>query len=111
MNGETITLRIPRVTGTDAGGQPIVVFDTQDVEDVLVAPTSTVNVFGSTRPSGDELVWDLYVPKAWTWQSLRGARVLVRGEDLGVVGDPHPWPEDLTPGDYNLVLQARKVKG
>lgn len=107
MNGETITLRIPRETGRDAGNNAIIGWDEQTVDDVMVAPTSTQNVLDTVRSHGVQLTWDLYLPASWTFVPLAGGRVVIRGDEYLIVGDPRPWLQSPTP--WNLHVQAGKV--
>lgn len=80
------------------------------VSNVLVAPSSTTDLNGSSRPDGDSTTLNLYFPKSFTGV-LRGARVIVRGETYEVQGDPFSYDPTITPGAHNLVATVERVEG
>ncbi len=51
-----------------------------------------------------------HFPKSFA-ESLRGARVTYAGTTYEVVGDPQPYLEDLTPGDWNRAVSCVIVRG
>ena len=80
------------------------------VDDVLVAPSSTTDLDGSTRPEGTRTTWVLHFPRTLTG-SLRGCRVQVRGRLMEVVGDPQPYSEALTPTRWDRPVYVQEVGG
>lgn len=110
MIGETVTVRTRVQTGTDEGGNAVYAWSDQAVDGVLVAPGTTTDVAGNTRPDGVEVVFELHFPKTFT-ASLANARVVVRGETFQVIGDPKPYADDLTPGMWDRPVDVKAVDG
>ena len=112
ISGEDVKVCRPSVGAADPFGKPAESYaweSAETVPNVLVAPGSTDDL-DETRPEGVEVAYSLYFPKAYA-KSLRSCRVEVRGERFEVVGDPRPYPEHLTPGDWNMVAEVRRVDG
>ena len=80
------------------------------VDNVLVAPAAASDVIDSVRPDGRLIRYTLYFPKTFT-DDLTKALVKVRDDTLPVVGSPRPWCPDMTPGQWNLVVQVGDVDG
>lgn len=105
---ERVTVLVPNVA-RDALGEPTLGEPTAIEADVLVCPGATSDL-PEDRPSGVEAAYTLHFPKTWS-RSLRGASVVVRGEEYAVVGDPKPYTADNTPGEFNLEAKAARVDG
>lgn len=104
-----MTVLRPLATGTDAFNAPINSWPPETVENVLVAPSSTSDL-GADRPEGDRTEIELHFPKSYT-SSLRGCKVLWRGDEWAVQGDPQPYAAALTPGDWDRTARAVRVDG
>ena len=111
IQGETVTVITPTQTGTRPGNIPIYEDREEDVDNVLVAPGTLADVNGSIRPEGTKIAWQLHFPKTFT-ASLRGASVKVRGMKAApVIGDPQPYTNANTPGDWNRPVLLELVEG
>jgi hypothetical protein len=109
--GESVTVLSRQKTGVDALNSPVYGWVSEgDVENVLVAPGSTADVDGSIRPDGVKVVFQLHWPKADS-RLLAGKRVVVRGETFAVIGDPRPYTDGNTPGEWNRPVNVGKVTG
>lgn len=88
-------------------GEPV------DLPGAWAAPGSTADAREDGRPHAVSSSASVYVPKARPEVRWRGARVALDGEayDWLVVGDPVPYPEGMTPGDYNLVVEVTRDDG
>ena len=107
--GETVTVRTPTV-GYDEHMEEVVTWEDATVENVVVTPGSTSDVLGSTRPDGTRVAFTLGLPKTFT-ASLRGCRVIVRGIECAVIGDPQPYTPDNVPGAWNYTAEVARVDG
>lgn len=108
--GETVTVTTFTHSGWDEFNEPVGEACEILVKNVLVAPASTTDLSGNLRPHGDRVALELHFPKSFT-ASLRGARVTVRGATYAVVGDPQPYTQANTPGDWWLPVHVERVDG
>lgn len=107
--GETVTVIRPVVTH-DELGEPVEDEPTREtVENVLVAPGSTVDM-DETRPQGVSVVFTLHFPKGYG-KPLRGCSVEVRGVAYEVVGDPQPYTEANVPGPWSMPVEVTRHDG
>ena len=107
--GETVTVRTPTI-GYDEHMEEVVTWDEATVANVVVTPGATSDVLDSTRPDGTRVAFTLGFPKTFT-APLRGCRVLVRGIECAVIGDPQPYAADNTPGPWNYTCEVARVDG
>ena len=107
--GETVTVRTPTV-GYDEHMEEVVTWDEATVENVVVTPGATSDVLDSTRPDGTRVAFTLGFPKSFT-APLRGCRVLVRGVECAVIGDPQPYTPRNVPGAWNYTAEVERVDG
>lgn len=108
----SVDVYTPETTGYDALGNPVNAYTKATVEGVLIAPESTADL-GADRPEGYSDVLTLCFPKSYTG-SLRGAYIELPSpwpERVEVIGDPMPWMPELTPGAWNLTIQAGVADG
>ena len=96
-------------TGTDDMGEPVQEWQTETVEDVLFAPSSTEDV-GAERPNGDAVVVTFHFPKTYT-QSLRGCKIEYAGSTYAVQGDPHGYMIENCPTRWNRTVTAQVCYG
>lgn len=112
MRGERVTVTWLTPTGrVDGGNSPILESESETIDDVLVKPGADSNATDSTRPDGITVALTLAFPRSWTYRSLRGARVTVRGTDYEVVGDPIPVLGGMTPTRWNLLVELTDTRG
>lgn len=111
IQGERVTLFVPVRGPDDSYGVPSVEWRAQSaIENVLVAPSGTVDLEPGMHPDGDSVMLTLHFPKTFTG-SLRSARVAVRGVMYEVVGDPQPYTDQNIPGPWNRPATVRLVEG
>lgn len=107
--GETVTVRTPTI-GYDEHMEVVESWSARPVENVVVTPGATSDVLDGTRPDGTRVAFTLGFPKSYT-APLRGCRVLVRGVECAVIGDPQPYTADNTPGPWNYTAEVERVDG
>lgn len=100
LKGITIQLQVKKQIGTDAFNCPI--YDTQyvDVENVLVAPTSSTDIITATDLTGKKAVYILAIPKGDThdWNDVT---VKFFNRTWKSFGYPLEGIESLIPGEWN----------
>lgn len=109
LHGETVTVRTPTYK-VDENRDVVEEWADETVDNVLVAPGSTSDVDGSARLHGSRAVYTLGFPKTFRG-SLRGCRVVVRGDELSVVGDPRPNDPANCPTPWWLTAEVEAVDG
>ena len=107
--GETVTVRTPTI-GYDEHMEVVESWGERPVSNVVVTPGATSDVLDSTRPDGTRVAFTLGFPKTFT-EPLRGCRVLVRGIECAVIGDPQPHTPDNVPGAWNYTAEVARVDG
>lgn len=107
--GESVTVRTPTVS-YDEHMEEVVTWGEATVQNVVVTPGATSDVLDSTRPDGTRVAFTLGFPKTFT-ASLRGCRVIVRGVECAVIGDPHPYTAENVPGAWNYTAEVARVDG
>lgn len=111
IRGETVEVWAYIDAGRDALNNPVRSWQVEaTVGNVLVAPSSTTDVTGSTRPDADASNIILHFPKTYQ-ASLRGRRVKVRGVEYVIEGDPIAYTSANTPGMWNRPATATRVEG
>lgn len=109
IKGESVAV-IRRECSRDELGEPASCDDSREVvENVVVAPGATSDL-DSSRPEGVEVAYTLCFPKAYAGE-LKGCRVVVRGVEYGVVGDPQRYTAENVPGDWNMTVEVGRVDG
>lgn len=109
ITGETVTVRTP-VYSIDEHNEQVTRWVDTEVENVVVAPGSTADVEDSTRPYGTRAAFTLGLPKAFS-ASLRGCRVVVRGTECAVIGDPQPNAVANCPTAWWYTAEVEAVDG
>lgn len=121
MTGETVQVITYTNGSLDAMRMPIPVPHTDSVPGVLVSPQAGGMIEDPGRPEGVLIEYTLYFPKTFSAQvfgdettyphGLRNASVVVRGKKCQVVGSPHPYYAEDTPGSRNLAVYVRRLEG
>ena len=111
LQGERVVVERVVSPGVDAFGDPLPgQWIPETVDDVLVAPGGRTDL-DATRPEGVEVKWTLHFPKGYP-ATLRGARVVVRGQEPAfVVGDPQHYTAENTPGAWSMPVELTAVRG
>lgn len=116
MKGETVTVLFPVFNGVDALNNPIEAEPKEEqVENVLVSPGSgasaNANADSELQPYGIEVSRICYFPRSWTYKSLRGAKIRIRGREYSVLGDPEPLDGGMSPTAWNLEVDVTDKEG
>lgn len=114
MFGEVVSVWRKTQTGTDAMGEPIYEWTSEDVANCLIRPLSGEDISEAARPDGVRASYSVAFPKTYLDRdSLRGCKVSFRdlGEDeaLDVVGEP-----DITrpcPTAWDVIAQVGRADG
>ena len=111
LRGETVIVERLESPGEDSFGDLLPgVWVPETVANVLVAPGPRADL-GADRPEGVEVKWTLHFPKGYP-ATLRGARVVVRGQEPAfVVGDPQHYTAGNTPGAWSMPVELTAVRG
>lgn len=107
--GEAVTVRTP-TTGYDEHMEEVTTWEDMAVGNVVVHPGATSDVLEGTRPDGARVAFTLGFPKGF-YGPLRGCRVVVRGVECAVIGDPHPLTGANVPGPWNYTAEVATVRG
>ena len=114
IHGETVTVKHRTISYDDAGNRTDAWDDGETVENVLVAPGTTSDLHTDDRNfdhvSGTQALLTLGFPKTFT-ERLRGCRVIVRGLEWDIVGDPQPNTLANCPTQWYYTAQAVIVNG
>lgn len=110
IHGETVIVGFPEEKGRDSLNNPIIEWEDVEVSNVLVCPVTQSDMSEADRPNAVRVVYNLHFPKTFTG-SLRGCKVNVRGEWLGVVGDPRPYTDANVPGSWNMPVEVGVFDG
>lgn len=112
LAGETVIVEREESPGLDPFGDPLPgEWVPETVDNVLVSPGPRADLSDANRPEGVEVKWNLSFPKGYP-ATLRGARVIVRGQEPAyVVGDPQHLIDENTPGPWSLTVELTAVRG
>lgn len=109
LTGETVVVRTPNIT-YDGHMEAVETWSEQEIDNVVVAPGSTSDVTDTTRPWGTRAAYTLGFPKTFS-APLRGCRVVVRGVEYAVVGDPQPNAMENCPTAWWYTAKVEAVDG
>ena len=107
LKGITVTLITKTQTGTDPFGAPIYTETETEVENVLVAPTSTTEVLDRLALTGRKAVYTLAIPKGDenTWENQEVRFFGERGRAFGI---PEQGIDDLIPLEWNKKVTVER---
>lgn len=109
IKGEAVTVRTPSIT-YDEHMEESTTWTETTVANVLVMPGATSDVTDSTRLHGTRVAYSLGFPNGFT-ASLRGCRVVVRGKEYAVIGDPQQATAANLPEPWNRTAEVEAVDG
>lgn len=95
--------------GIDRYGASIYEDATSEVLNVIPQPGGTENL-DETRPEGVTVDMTFHFPKNYT-DSLKGARIRYSNHEYRVIGDPQPYLDANTPGDWNRAVETEVCDG
>ena len=100
IQGITVKLYTQTASSTDPFGAPIYTETPSDVENVLVAPTSSTEILDTVNLYGKKAVYTLGIPKGDThdWEDKK---VSFFGEDWHTFGIPQEGIEANIPLEWN----------
>ena len=109
MRGITVTLYEARHLGDTMFGEAIMDETPVEVENVLVAPSTTEEILDTVNLYGRKAVYTLGIPKGDThdWENRR---VDFFGESWRVFGIPTKGIEDLIPLDWNKKVMVERYE-
>ena len=109
LKGITVTLISKQQTGTDPFGAPIYSDVETDIENVLVAPTTSDDVVNNLSLTGRKAVYQLAIPKGDThnWENVE---VRFFGQRFRTFGIPIEGVEELIPLDWNKKVLVERYE-
>lgn len=107
IKGITVTLHVRKKTGEDPFGAPTYEDTVEDVENVLVAPVSSVDNLNNTALYGKKAVYQLGIPKGdtHTWEDTT---VEFFGSTWRTFGFEYAGIEENVPGLWNAKVQVER---
>lgn len=105
IKGITVKLHIHEKTGEDPFGAPVYKDDVVDVENVLVAPVSSVDNINNTSLYGKTAVYQLGIPKkdSHNWEDTT---VEFFGKTWNTFGFEYAGIDSNIPGPWNAKVQV-----
>ena len=110
MRGITVTLHERTQTGTDPLGQPIYTEAAVAVDNVLVAPSSSIEVLDQTNLDGRKSDYIMAIPKGDTHEWKAGKMVSFFGADWRIVELPTEGIEWLIPLSWNKKVKVERYE-
>ena len=110
MRGITVTLYDRTQTGTDALNHPIYTETAISVDNVLVAPSSSVEVLDPTSLDGRRGEYVMAIPKGDTHEWTSGKKVSFFGEDWRIIRMPEEGIEWLIPLAWNKKVRVERYE-
>lgn len=111
MKGETVTVLRRVQTCLDEGNNPVYETKPETVSNVLVGAPNGENPGDSNRPNSIRIDANLYFPRDYKGDALRGQTIVVRGHEYKVVGDPFPVDGGMTPTEWNMTVPVTRSDG
>lgn len=109
LTSTTATVLRQVENGTDPFGAPVTETEQETVAGVLPQPGSTSNLDAS-RPEGVRVDMTFHFPRGYS-KPLRGCSIVYGGTTYRVIGDPHPYMSEITPGPFGLAVETERVDG
>lgn len=110
MRGITVTLYERTQTGTDPLNHPIYEDVPVAVDNVLVAPSSSVEVTDQNNLDGRRSDYTLAIPKGDTHKWTAGKKVGFFGEEWRIIEIPEEGIEWLIPLSWNKKVQVERYE-
>ena len=110
MRGITVTLYDRTQTGTDALNHPIYTETAVYVDNVLVAPSSAVEVLDPTSLDGRRGEYVMAIPKGDTHEWTSGKKVSFFGENWRIIAMPETGIEWLIPLSWNKKVRVERYE-
>jgi hypothetical protein len=110
MRGITVTLYDRTQTGTDALNHPIYVETAVTVDNVLVAPTASMEVLQPTNLEGRRGEYQLAIPKGDLNDWSAGKKVSFFDNDWRIIEMPEEGIEWLIPLGWNKKVRVERYE-
>lgn len=110
MRGITVTLYDRTQTGTDALNKPIYSETPVTVDNVLVAPSASLEVLEQTNLDGRRGEYVMAIPKGDTHEWTSGKKVRFFGADWRIIEMPEEGIEWLIPLSWNKKVQVERYE-
>ena len=110
MRGMTITLYDRVETGKDALNHPIYTETPVAVDNVLIAPSSVVEVLDPNNLNGRRGDYVMAIPKGDTHDWTSGKTVSFLGKDWRIIEMPEEGIEWLIPLDWNKKVRVERYE-
>lgn len=110
MKGITVTLYDRTQTGTDALNKPIYSETAVAVDNVLVAPSASLEVLEQTSLNGRRGEYVMAIPKGDTHEWTSGKKVRFFGADWRIIEMPEEGIEWLIPLSWNKKVQVERYE-
>lgn len=109
MKGITVILYEETKTGTDPFGAPIFAETPVEVDNVLVAPTSSDDQISDQNLYGKKSVYTLAIPKG-DIHDWRNRKVEFFGQTFRTFDDPIKGIDELIPLDWNTKVKVERYE-
>lgn len=110
MRGMTITLYDRVVTGKDAFNKPTYSEIPVSVDNVLIAPSSVVEVLDPNNLNGRRGDYVMAIPKGDTHEWTSGKKVSFLGKDWRIIDMPEEGIEWLIPLSWNKKVRVERYE-
>lgn len=110
MKGITVTLYDRTQTGTDALNKPTYSETAVAVDNVLVAPSASLEVLEQTNLDGRRGEYVMAIPKGDTHEWTSGKKVRFFGADWRIIEMPEEGIEWLIPLSWNKKVQVERYE-
>lgn len=110
MRGITVTLYDRTQTGTDALNKPTYSETPVSVDNVLVAPSASLEVLEQTSLDGRRGEYVMAIPKGDTHEWTSGKKVRFFGADWRIIEMPEEGIEWLIPLSWNKKVQVERYE-
>ena len=110
MRGMMITLYDRVQTGVDALNKPIYREVPVEVDNVLIAPSSVVEVVDPNNLNGRRGEYVMAIPKGDTHEWISGKKVSFFGKDWRIIEMPEEGIEWLIPLSWNKKVQVERYE-
>lgn len=109
IKGITIKLYTKTQTGTDGFNAPIYTETAEEVENVLVQPTSETEILDTLNLTGRKAVYQLAIPKGDT-HDWTDAKVEFFNQTFRTIGTPIEGIEELLPLAWNKKVRCERYE-
>lgn len=110
MRGITVTLYDRTETGKDALNHPVYTETAVQVDNVLVAPSSALEVLEPTNLNGRKGEYVMAIPKGDTHEWISGKKVSFFGQNWRIIEMPEEGIEWLIPLSWNKKVRVERYE-